>query len=156
MLLDGVRWALGTHILIKVKLLMWNCSEDEFAFTDTETQMRFRDLDGALRSKHKHSANISASPWPAYLFAASLLPAFPYLCMAVSLPESSQGGDDVSMKQGQQQQVCLSPRSCLNISISLSREMADDAQDLGNGNSYNLVVLSCPRSCLIHLLNFGD
>ena len=37
MLLDGVRWALGTHILIKVKLLMWNCSEDEFAFTDRDT-----------------------------------------------------------------------------------------------------------------------
>lgn len=119
--------------------------------------MRFRDLDGALWSKHKYFANrgISASPWPAYLFAASLLPAFPHLCMVVSPPEYSQGGDDVSLKQGQQQQVCLSRCSCLNISISLSREMVDDAQGLGNGNSYNLVVLSCPRFCLIHLLNFG-
>lgn len=83
--------------------------------------MWFRDLDGAVWSKHKYFANrgISASPWPAYLFDASLLPAFPHLCMAVSPPESSQGGDDVSMKQGQQQQVCLSPRSCLNINISI-------------------------------------
>lgn len=36
---------------------MWNCSEDEFAFTDAETRMQFGDSDGALRSKHKYFAS---------------------------------------------------------------------------------------------------
>lgn len=118
--------------------------------------MQFGDLDGALRSKHKHFANRSCSTSP----AASLLPALPHLCTAVALVQCPVSvvmmfpWDSVGSSK-----LCLSASSCNDKLMPLSGEMFNEVRDLEN--RYLLQCQECfpdpgSYSVLIYLSNFGE